>query len=81
MCELVASMRMLCCFSWLSASSKGTCSMILMPKCAPTPARSTLGAYGLTQVALSHISWMPAAAALRMMDPMLPGSCTPSMSK
>ena len=45
------------------------------PKCAPMPARSTLGDHSAA-VPLSAITWRkPKAAALRRMEPTLPASC------
>ena len=49
-------------------------------KCAPIPARKTLGDQAATVVGEQNIFLTPAAAALRNIDPTFPGSCNWSNS-
>ena len=50
-------------------------------KCAPCPARSTLGDHANAQCFDSSTCSTPAAAAVRSIEPTLPGSCTSSSSR
>src|SRR5690606_36202305 len=74
-CELVTITGI---FASLIRAANSTPSKISSTKCAPIPARNTLGDHACTVPALQNTCFTPAAAALRKMEPRLPGSCTRS---
>ena len=73
--ELVATIGN--CKTSKSARSRHSCRK--SPKCAPMPARSTLGDQSPAAPFKASTCLKPKAAALRNMDPTLPASCTRSL--
>ena len=59
-------------------ATRSTSSTIAVRKCAPCPARNTLGDHANAQCLDNSTCSTPAAAAVRSMAPTLPGSCTSS---
>ena len=73
-CELVAKSGRCNCSKALAGTSSTKCN----EKCAPIPARNTLGDHKAAVPRRAITCWYPNAAALRKIDPTLPGSCTAS---